>query len=176
MDLAQSRALNSIVKVGQLLPDFALPAAVPGKNGAIEDTTITPADFLGRPLVLFFYPKDATSGCTIEVCGFRDLHPEFEKVGAAIVGVSRDSVRSHRRFIENQQLPYPLAADAGGALIKSWGLLLNATMYGKPVTKVARSTFVVDGTGVVRRIYEKVTPFGHAQEVLELVRSIARDG
>lgn len=168
--------MSSIPRLNQPLPDFSLPAAVPGTDGAIEETTITPADFRGRPLVLFFYPKDATCGCTIEVCGFRDLYGELQEVGAAIVGVSRDTVRSHRRFIENQNLPYPLAADPGATLIKAWGLLINGTMYGKPVTKVLRTTFVVDGAGVVREIYEKVAPAGHAQEVLEAVRRVTETG
>ncbi len=167
--------MTSIPQIGQPLPDFSLPAAIANEDGTIEETTVTPADFRGRPFVLFFYPKDATSGCTIEVCGFRDLYSEFEKLGVAIVGVSRDSVRSHSRFITNQNLPYPLAADAGGALIRSWGLLLNTTMYGKPVTKVARTTFVVDGDGIVRQIYERVTPLGHAQVVLEDVRRLTKN-
>jgi peroxiredoxin Q/BCP len=84
--------------------------------------------------------------------------------------VSRDNVRSHIRFIQNQNLPYPLLADQEQTLIRGWGLLVNKTMYGKPVTKVTRTTFVVDGEGIVRRVIEKVTPLGHAQEVLDLVR------
>ena len=122
--------------------------------------------------MLFFYPKDATPGCIIEVCNFRDLHEEFETLGVALVGVSRDKMGAHRRFIENQNLPYPLAADEGGKLIEKWGLLKQATMYGKPVTKVARTTFVADKNGVLRRVFENVTPAGHAAEVLDFVRGI----
>ena len=162
--------MNSIPQLGQPLPEFSLPAAVPDQDGSITETTITPADFRGKPFVLFFYPKDATSGCTIEVCGFRDLYPEFQKLGVEILGVSRDSIGSHIRFIQNQNLPYPLASDLGGELIKNWGLLVNKTMYGKPVTGVGRTTFVVDSEGIVRNVIEKVTPLGHAQEVLEMVQ------
>src|SRR5687768_12487887 len=98
--------MSTMPQINQLLPDFSLPAAVPGLDGKITETTISNADSRGRPFVLFFYPKDATSGCTIEVCGFRDLYPQFEELGVAVLGVSRDTVRSHSRFIQNQNLPY----------------------------------------------------------------------
>lgn len=155
----------------QPVPDFSLPAALPGPDGGITETTISATALRGRPAVLFFYPKDATSGCTVEVCNFRDLHADFQESGVQIVGISRDSIRSHIRFIQSQSLPYPLAADIGGELIKAWGLLVHKTMYGKPVTKVLRTTFVLDGDGVVRRIYEQVTPLGHARQVLDDMRA-----
>jgi peroxiredoxin Q/BCP len=158
-------------QAGQPLPDFSMPAAVPQADGTVQETTLSLSDFKGRPLVLFFYPKDATSGCTIEVCGFRDLYPEFEKAGVAVVGASRDTVRSHGRFIQNQNLPYPLLADPEQEIVRGWDLIVNKKMYGKPVTGVLRCTFVVDKDGVVRHVYEKVTPLGHAQEVLDLVRN-----
>jgi thioredoxin-dependent peroxiredoxin len=158
-------------EINQKLPEFSLPAVV--KTGAsFDELTLDNAALAGRPFVLFFYPKDATSGCTIEVCGFRELHDEFQKLGVQVVGVSRDKLSAHRRFIENQTLPYPLASDDGARLIDEWGLLSQGTMYGKPVTRVARTTFVVDKDGLVRRIFEKVTPAGHAHEVLEFVKSL----
>lgn len=160
-------------QVGQPLPDFSLPVVTSGSDGAITESTVSVADLRGRPLVLFFYPKDATCGCTVEVCGFRDLYPQFEQSNIAVLGVSRDTVRSHIRFIQNQNLPYPLAADAGGALMKSWGLIVPKTMYGKPVTGVLRTTLLIDGAGVVRHIYEKVTPLSHAAEVLAAARELA---
>jgi len=158
-------------QAGQPLPAFSQPATVPQVDGTVVETTLANADFKGRPLVLFFYPKDATPGCTIEVCGFRDLYPEFEKSGIQVVGVSRDTVRSHIRFTQNQQLPYPLLADPDQELVRGWDLIVNKKMYGKPVTGILRCTFVVDSQGIVRHVYEKVTPLGHAQEVLDLVRS-----
>ncbi|MBV9864016.1 MAG: peroxiredoxin [Abitibacteriaceae bacterium] len=160
-----------VPQVGQPLPDFSLPMAMPNANGDISESTLTTQSARGQSLVLFFYPKDATSGCTIEVCGFRDLYPEFQKENVQVVGVSRDNIRSHIRFIQNQNLPYPLAADLGGELIKSWGLLVNKTMYGKPVTGVLRTTLLIDREGIVRHIFEKVTPLGHAQQVLDAVRA-----
>lgn len=157
-------------QVGQPLPEFSLPAVVPDGMGVITEMTLSNKNFKGKPLVLFFYPRDATPGCTIEVCNFRDQHKEFVKAGVAVVGVSRDTVKSHIKFIQNQNLPYPLLADAGMEIIKSWGLLVNKTMYGKPVTGVARNTYIIDGKGVVRHVLEKVTPAGHARQVLDLLR------
>lgn len=171
MPKSQSTSASNLVpQVGQPLPDFSLPIAVPNANGEITESTLTAQSARGRSLVLFFYPKDATCGCTIEVCGFRDLYPEFQKENVQIVGISRDNIRSHIRFIQSQNLPYPLAADVGAELIKSWRLLVHKTMYGKPVTGVLRTTLLVDNEGTVRHIFEKVTPLGHAQQVLDAVR------
>ena len=164
--------MNTTPQLNQPLPEYCLSAAVPGADGAITETTITNADLRGRPFVLFFYPKDATCGCIVEVCGFRDLYSEFEKLGVAVLGVSRDTMRSHIRFIQNQNVPYPLLCDTDRNLSRAWGLLVNKTMYGKPVTGTARTTFVVDGNGIVRRVFEKVTPLGHAQAVLDCVRDL----
>lgn len=154
--------------LNQPFPDFSLPVALP----AGEQSTLSRAELSGKPFVLFVYPKDATSGCTIEVCGFRDLHPEFEKLNVVVLGLSRDSMRSHLRFIHNQNLPYALLADADQSTLKAWNLIQQATMYGKPVTKVLRTTYLVDGAGVLRRVWENVTPLGHAAEVLEACRNL----
>jgi peroxiredoxin Q/BCP len=126
----------------------------------------------GKISVVFFYPKDATSGCTVEVCGFRDLYSEFEKLGVNIIGVSRDGISAHKKFITNQNLPYPLLSDKERVLIEGLNLLVNKTMYGKPVTGVLRNTFVLDKDGNIVKVFEKVTPLGHAQEVLDYVRSL----
>ncbi|MDF2439619.1 MAG: thioredoxin-dependent peroxiredoxin [Abditibacteriota bacterium] len=152
--------------LNQPFPDFSLPVALP--TG--EQSTLSRDQLQGQPFVLFVYPKDATSGCTIEVCGFRDLYSEFEKSGVVILGLSRDGVRSHGRFIQNQSLPYSLLADADQSTLKAWQLIKQATMYGKPVTKVQRTTYLVDGNSVLRHIWESVTPLGHAAEVLEACR------
>jgi peroxiredoxin Q/BCP len=158
-------------QIGQPFPQFTLPAAVPQGDNIIEQT-MSNDDLRGRTTVIFFYPKDATSGCTVEVCGFRDLYSEFEKLNVQVIGVSRDTVSSHKRFIQNQGLPYPLLADKERVLIESLNLLVNKTMYGKPVTGVLRNTFVLDENGTIARIFEKVTPLGHAQEVLDYVQSL----
>lgn len=164
---------NLVPQVGQLVPEFSLPAAMPNPDGTINEGTVSAGQLRGRPLVLFFYPKDATCGCIVEVCGFRDLYPQFETANVGVLGISRDTMRSHIRFIQNQNLPYPLAADSGGALMKSWGLIVPKTMYGKPVTGVLRTTLLLDSAGVVRHIYEKVTPLGHAEAVLAAAREMA---
>lgn len=148
---------NNAPQIGQPLPSFSLAAAIPSANGT-ESSTRCNADFAGKPLVLFVYPKDATSGCTLEVCGFRDLYSEFRVLDIEVVGLSRDSVGAHRKFIENQQLPFPLLADKEQTVLRAWNLIMNATMYGKPVTKVRRTTFLVDASGIVRRIWDDVLP------------------
>ena len=154
-----------MLQSGQTFPSFQLPTALP--DGTLS--TLSLSDFRGAPLVIFFYPKDATSGCTIEVCGFRDAHNEFLKAGIKVLGVSRDKASTHKRFIENQQLPYPLLADAEQVLLRACNLIVNKTMYGKPVTKVLRTTFVLDEKGKILRVWENVTPLGHAQEVLNFL-------
>ena len=120
--------------------------------------------------MLFFYPKDATPGCTVEACGFRDEYSLFRQLGVSVVGISRDKVSAHLKFIENQNLPYPLLADAEKSLIGACNLIVPKTMYGKPVTKILRTTVVLDENGVVLKIYENVKPPGHAREVLDFVR------
>ncbi len=156
-------------QVGSPLPEFSMLLAVPQADGSIAEATLTNTDFMGHPSVLFFYPRDNTPGCTIEVCGFRDLYAEFQKHGIAVIGVSRDTLRAHHKFIQSRNLPYPLAADIGAEVIKSWGLLVNKTMYGKPVTGVARTTYIIDAQGVVSHIFDKVSPLGHARKVLDLL-------
>ena len=153
-------------------PAFSLPAAVPGEAGATE-TTLDNASFAGKPWVLFVYPRDNTPGCTVEATGFGEHYAEFQAAGIAVAGISRDTVRSHFGFIKKQSLPYALLADDGGRLLNSWGLISEGSMYGKPVTRVARTTYLIDGAGIVQQIWEKVSPPGHAQAVLEAARQLA---
>ena len=158
-------------ETNQPLPAFSLPAVVKSADG-FEETTISNQSLAGRAFVLFIYPKDATNGCTIEACQFGELYEDFGKLSVEIIGISRDKLSAHKRFITNQNLLYPLAADEGAALIKSWNLLVDKTMYGKPVTGVLRTTFLVDKNGIVRQIWEKVTPAGHATEVLKFAATL----
>jgi len=158
----------SIPAEGQVLPSFALPAAIPSANGSGEKV-LSNEDFKGSPWVLFVYPKDATSGCTIEVCEFREAFSQFEKLNVKLVGLSRDKVSAHHRFIANQNLPYPLLSDAEQTFLKQANLIKQATMYGKPVTKVLRTTFVMDADNRIVKTFENVTPLGHAREVLEFL-------
>jgi peroxiredoxin Q/BCP len=154
--------------IGTRFPDFDLPATVPSGE-TIEETRRTLGDLAGKPLVLFFYPRDNTPGCTLEVCGFRELYDEFAALGVQVVGVSRDNVRSHVKFTRGQNLPYPLLADKDETLIRGLGLMVNKTMYGKPVTGVERTTYVLDAQGIVRAVFAKVSPPGHARAVLDFV-------
>jgi peroxiredoxin Q/BCP len=162
--------MSTIPQTGQPFPDFDLPIAIPSADG-VQKSTRSLADLRGAPSIIFFYPKDATSGCTIEAVGFRDEYSQFQEMGVQLLGVSRDKISAHARFIENQNLSYPLLADAEQTLIRACGLLKNATMYGKPVTKVLRTTFAPDGNGVIIKVWENVTPLGHAREVCEFLRA-----
>jgi thioredoxin-dependent peroxiredoxin len=127
---------------------------------------------LGRPLVLYFYPRDNTPGCTLEGEQFRDLHAEFGRAGARVLGVSRDSLRSHEGFRSKMRFPFDLIADPDEQLCGMFGVIRMKNMYGKQVRGIERSTFVIDGRGVVRGEWRGVRVPGHAREVLEFVRTL----
>jgi peroxiredoxin Q/BCP len=153
-------------ELNQPLPSFSLPSI--SFRGAQGD--ISPATLAGKPFVLFVYPRDNTPGCTVEVCQFRDLYLQFREIGVEVLGLSRDGVKSHQNFIKKQEVPYALICDEKREVIGAWGLIYEAKMYGKPVTKVARTTYFVDDSGIVRQIWEDVAPPGHAAQVLEFAR------
>ncbi|HEX9997767.1 MAG TPA: peroxiredoxin [Abditibacterium sp.] len=157
-------------EIGKEVPAFSLPAV----DFRGTQTTVSPESLRGKPFVLFVYPRDNTPGCTVESCQFRDLWQEFQEIGVEILGVSRDSIRSHGNFIKKSELPYLLLADEKRELIGAWGLIINAQMYGKDVTKTARTTYFVDADGVVREIWEEVVPLGHASAVLEFCRDFVK--
>ena len=155
----------------------------PAVNDPIEDFTlqnqdgkeISLHDLKSTPVVLFFYPRADTPGCTIESCGFRDAFEKFQKAGITVLGISRDTVKSQKKFKDKYSLPYDLLADPDMLLIKRFDLLKQKTMYGKPVTGVERTTYVIapaDAEGKQRllHIFPKVTPQGHAEEVLALLK------
>jgi peroxiredoxin Q/BCP len=146
------------VKVGDKAPDFTLPA---DGGGTLSLTALK-----GKTVVLYFYPKDDTSGCTAEACAFRDALPDFSKVKAEIVGVSRDPVASHDKFKAKYDLPFPLASDVDGKVCQDYGVWVEKSMYGKKYMGIERSTFLIDGKGVVRALWRKVKVPGHAEEVL----------
>ena len=126
----------------------------------------------GHPVVLYFYPKDNTPGCTTEGMQFRDLYPAFEKLGAIVAGVSRDTLRSHENFSAKMAFPFPLLSDPDETLCKEFDVIRMKNMYGKKVRGVERSTFVIDRKGRVAREWRKVKVPGHAQEVLDFVRTL----
>jgi thioredoxin-dependent peroxiredoxin len=152
------------LEAGQAAPDFTLSSHT--------GETVSLSDLRGKKVVLFFYPKDNTSGCTKEACAFRDLYQEFLEAGAAVYGISRDTVSSHEKFAANYNLNMPLLADKGGVICDMYGVLYDKTMYGKPVRGLERSTFVIDEQGQIAKIYRKVKVDGHAEEVLDFVRSM----
>lgn len=150
--------------IDQPVPEFSLPAS--------GDKTVSLSDFRNQTLVLYFYPKDSTPGCTTEAQQFRDLHAQFLEAGARIVGISRDSVRSHENFKLKQELPFDLLSDAEEQLCTQFAVIKMKSMYGKQVRGIERSTFVIDGKGVLRREWRGVKVPGHAQDVLDFVKTL----
>lgn len=144
-----------MIDIGSKFPAFALK----DQHGA----TVTLDSLLGSPSVVYFYPKDDTSGCTKEACEFQESLPRF--TGAKVVGVSPDSVKSHAKFAEKYGLKFTLLADESRALIEACGLWVEKSLYGKKYMGVERTTFLLDGSGVVTHVWRKVKPEGHAEEV-----------
>jgi len=152
------------LKVGDKAPDFTLPADGGG--------TVSLQALKGKPVVLYFYPKDDTSGCTAEACAFRDALPDFSKIKAKIVGVSRDSIASHDKFKAKFDLPFPLASDADGEICEAYGVWVEKSMYGRKYMGIERATFLIDAKGIVRQLWRKVKVPGHAEEVLRAVEAL----
>ena len=140
------------------------------------NATVDLASLRGSTVVLYFYPKDDTSGCTKEACEFRDLFPRFQGSNAIILGVSPDSVASHRKFKQKYNLPFTLLADEDHAVADAYGVWKEKSMYGKKYMGVERTTFIIDADGKVARIFPKVRVDGHAEEVAKAVREVAKVG
>jgi peroxiredoxin Q/BCP len=137
-----------------------------------EEVKTRLADFRGKPVVLYFYPKDDTPGCTTEACSFRDDYSDFTKKDIVILGVSPDTSKSHKKFKEKYGLPFPLLADTGHKVSELYGVWGRKQMMGKEYDGVFRTTFVIDREGMIVKVFEKVKPSEHAQEVLEVVLSL----
>ncbi|PQA51905.1 peroxiredoxin [Amnimonas aquatica] len=152
------------IAIGQAVPDFT--AASTGSG------SVSLAGLRGRKVVLYFYPKDSTPGCTLESQQFRDLRGEFEAAGAVIFGISRDSLKSHEKFRGNECLPFDLISDADEAVCRLFDVIKTKNMYGKQVQGIERSTFVIDAEGVLRAEWRKVKADGHAAVVLEAVKAL----
>ena len=154
----------STTEIGKPAPDFDAAST----TGAQQ----TLGDLNGRKLVLYFYPKDSTPGCTLEGQNFRDLHEQFEAANAVVLGVSRESIRSHDNFRAKQNFPFHLLSDPDETLCKAYDVMKEKSMYGRKYMGVERSTFLIDEQGVLRREWRKVKVRGHVAEVLEAVRTL----
>lgn len=148
-----------MIKEGNKAPTFSLPDS----NGK----KISLKDFLGKKVVLYFYPKDMTSGCTKEACDFRDSHPDFKKLKAVVLGVSPDSIDSHKKFSEKYELPFTLLSDESKNVLEKYGVWKEKSMYGRKYMGVERTTIIIDENGKIRKIFPKVKVNGHVEEVLK---------
>lgn len=155
------------LELNQPAPDFTLPAT--------GNQTITLSALKGKPVVLYFYPRDNTPGCTNEAIAFRDLYDQFTALGAVIMGLSRDSVASHEKFKAKFSLPFDLVSDPEEVACQAYDVMRNKTMYGKPVRGIERSTFLIDADGNIAAIWRKVKVDGHAEAVLAKLREIAKN-
>lgn len=147
-----------MLTIGANAPVFTLPTA----DGSLVSLT----DFAGKKVVLYFYPKDDTSGCTTQACEFRDSWGAVQAAGAVVLGVSPDGVASHQKFRDKYDLPFPLLADEDHAVAERYGVWGEKSMYGRKYLGILRTTFLIDQNGRIAHVFEKVTPKGHAAEVL----------
>ena len=151
------------LNVGDKAPSFNVPSSA-GRNISLKD-------FAGnKNVVLYFYPKDDTPGCTVQACGFRDEIKNIEKFDAVVLGVSPDSLKSHEKFISKFKLPFILLSDEDKRLCQDYGVWVEKSMYGKKYMGVARTTFIINKNGKIAKIFEKVKPEGHNQEVIEVLQ------
>ena len=151
-----------MLEVGKKAPDFSLLNQ--------DEKKISLKDYLGQKVVLYFYPKDDTSGCTKEACSFSDDLPKFNKIDAVILGVSPDSVKSHKKFSEKYKLKFDLLADEEKKVIEKYDVWKEKSMYGRKYMGVERTTFIIDEKGKIKRIFNKVKVDGHNKEVLEALK------
>ena len=153
-----------MLEIGKKVANFTVPAT--------GDQNLSLSDFKGKNLVIYFYPKDSTPGCTLEGQNFRDLYAGFGKANTEILGVSRDSIKRHENFKTKQEFPFELLSDENEALCKQFDVIHEKNMYGRKVMGIVRSTFLIDGEGVLRAEWRKVRVKGHADEVLEAAQSL----
>ncbi|OWY12618.1 peroxiredoxin [Thioclava sp. NG1] len=166
-----------MIETGEKAPDFTLPATG-GKsfetlgNPITEEGNLTLSAFAGRPVVLYFYPKDNTPGCTTEALDFTRLAPDFAAAGAVVVGISKDSLKKHENFCAKHDLGIYLASDDDAETCEAYGVWAEKSMYGKTFWGIVRATFLIDADGKVAKVWPKVKVKGHAEEVLGAVREL----
>ncbi|MGB9682756.1 MAG: thioredoxin-dependent thiol peroxidase [bacterium] len=155
-----------MIKVDEKAVDFSLPNK--------EGVKVNLKDFLGKWVILYFYPKDNTSGCTLEAIGFTNLLKDFEELNAVVLGISKDSVKSHQNFARKHSLAIELLSDEETSVIKAYGAWGKKKMYGKEYEGIIRSTFIINPEGYIAYIFEDVKPKGHAEEVLERLKKLQK--
>ena len=151
------------VELGSKAPDFTMST---DGNGSV-----TLSKLKGKKVVLYFYPKDDTSGCNAEACGFRDSFPDYSGAGAVVIGISKDSVASHDKFKKKHNLPFILASDAGSDVCEKYGTWVEKSLYGRKYKGIDRATFLIDKDGVVRKVWRKVKVNGHVAGVAEALKA-----
>lgn len=151
-----------LLEAGSKAPDFALPNQ--------DGQEVKLSDFAGQKVVVYFYPKDSTPGCTRQACAFAAAYEEFTRLGVPVIGISKDSVKSHQNFIAKQNLPFLLLSDPDRQAIEAYGVWQEKKLYGKVSMGVVRSTFVIDENGVIEKVYPKVKPDTNAAEILEYLK------
>jgi peroxiredoxin Q/BCP len=161
-----STAKNHKIDVGSKAPNFSMPATIL--------TTVSTISLKGKPFVLYFYPKDDTSGCTAEACGFRDQLPALKRLGIIVIGVSKDPIASHEKFAKKYNLTFPLASDPETKVCELFGTWVEKSMYGRKYMGIERSTFLIDAKGVVRHVWRKVSVPGHIEEVQEQIKQLPK--
>ncbi|MEK6301518.1 MAG: thioredoxin-dependent thiol peroxidase [Acidobacteriota bacterium] len=155
-----------MLSVGEKAPQFAL--------NDTDGNKIKLSDFKGKKVVLYFYPKDLTPGCTVEACAFRDDIGAFKKLGAVVLGVSADTEKTHQKFTAKHDLNFPLLADVDHAVSEAYGAWQEKSMYGRKYWGIARITYIIDEKGKVAKAYEKVKVATHSEEVIEAIKSMAK--
>ncbi len=148
----------AILTIGNIAPNFSL-LAIDGKKYSLKD-------FKGKKIVLYFYPKDDTSGCTAEACSFRDNLSAIKKKGAVVIGVSPDGIKSHEKFVSKYDLNFPLLSDESKEILTEYGVWQEKSMYGRKYMGVVRTTFIIDEKGKISHVFPKVTVDGHTEEIL----------
>ena len=151
-------------------PDFTLPAV--GSDDVVKNGQVHLADLRSKNVVLYFYPKDDTPGCTKEACSFRDANREMQRRGIVVLGVSADDIKSHRKFADKYGLSFPLLSDTDTSVSQLYGVWKEKNFLGKKYMGVSRETFLIDKEGIVRKVWHKVNAAEHAQEVLEAIESL----
>jgi peroxiredoxin Q/BCP len=159
-----SKAVATDPLIGKPVPAFELPATIVG--------TVSRASLKGKPYVIYFYPKDDTSGCTAEACDFRDNIAAFKKLDIAVIGVSKDSLTKHEKFSKKYDLNFPLASDEEGRVCEAFGVWIEKSMYGRKYMGILRSTFLIDAKGIIRAVWRKVSVTGHVEEVAKAIREL----